>query len=119
MAITSDGTQAFGIDASPVTINAVTYICEGMSFSFSGTRADINDSMGEPIGSTIIPGRTEVSGTLQLAAGTTVSDVRQQTMVLTSTNGSTTGTYNIVDCSEAQSQGDYVKVSFNGYKQIN
>ena len=119
MAITSDGTQAFGIDASPVTINAVTYVSEGMNFSFAGTRADINDSNGEPLGSTIIPGRIEVSGTLQLAAGTTVSDVRQQTMTLTSTNGSTTGTYNIVDCSEAQSQGDYRKVAFNGYKQIN
>lgn len=119
MAISSDGTQQFGIDASPVTINAVVYVCESMNFSFTGTRADINDSNGEPLGSTVIPGRIEVSGTLQLAAGTTVSDVRQQSMVLTATNGSTSGTYLIVDCSEAQSQGDYRKVAFNGYKQIN
>jgi len=119
VSITSDGTQAFGIDASPVTINGVTYVSEGMNFSFSGTRADINDSNGEPLGSTVIPGRIECSGTLQLAAGTTVSDIRQQSMVLTATNGSTSGTYTIVDCSEAQSQGDYRKVAFNGYKQVN
>ena len=119
MAITSDGTQAFGIDASPVPIKAVTYICEGMNFSFTGTRADINDSNGEPIGSTVIPGRLEVSGTLQLAAGSTASNVRQQEMTITATNGDATGTYLIVDCSEAQTQGDYRKVSFNGYKKIN
>jgi hypothetical protein len=29
------------------------------------------------------------------------------------------GTYTIVDCSEAETQGDYVKVSFNAYKKIN
>ena len=117
MAITSDGTQAFGIESSPLTINAVTYVAESLSFNFSGTRADINDSNGEPLGSTDIPGRVEVSGTIQLATGTTANDVRGQTFVLSGTRAD--GTYLIVDCSEAQTQGDYVKVSFNGYQKIN
>ena len=117
MAITSDGTQAFGIESSPVTINAVVYVLEGLNVNLTGARADINDSNGEPLGSTVIPGRTEISGTMQLATGSTVSDVRGQTFVMSGTR--TDGTYFLVDCSEAQSQGDYVKVSFNGYKQIN
>ena len=117
MAITSDGTQAFGIESSPVTINAVTYVVEGLSVNFTGSRADINDSNGEPLGSTVIPGRQEISGTLQLATGTTTPNVRGQTFTLSGTR--VDGTYLIVDCSEAETQGDYVKVSFNGYMQIN
>jgi hypothetical protein len=118
MAITSDGTQAFGVE-SPLTINAVTYVCEGLSFNFTGTRADINDSNGEPLGSTVIPGRTEVSGTLQLAAGSTESRIRGQTFTIDSDNNDLDGTYLIVECSEAQTQGDYAKVSFTAYLQIN
>ena len=117
MAITSDGTQAFGIESSPITINAVVYVLEGLTFNYTGTRADINDSNGEPLGSRVIPGRIEVSGTIQLATASTAVDVRGQTFVLSGTRDD--GTYLIVDCSEAQTQGDYVKVSFNGYHQIN
>tara|TARA_R100001163_G_C5062024_1_gene199020 strand:+ start:2207 stop:2566 length:360 start_codon:yes stop_codon:yes gene_type:complete len=119
MAITSDGTQAFGIESSPVTINAVTYVAESLSFSYSGTRADINDSNGEPLGSTVIPGRLECSGTLQLSSTSVVSDVRGLEFTITSGSGSSTGTYLIVDASEAFSQGDYVKMSFNAYKKLN
>ena len=117
MAITSDGTQAFGIESSPVTINSVVYVMEGLTFNYTGARADINDSNGEPLGSTVIPGRVETSGTIQLATSSTAVDVRGQTFVLSGTRDD--GTYLIVDCSEAQTQGDYVKVSFNGYKKIN
>jgi|TARA_R110000824_G_scaffold131365_9_gene293402 hypothetical protein len=119
MSITQDGTQAFGIDASPITINAVTYVAEGMSFNYSGSRVDINDSNGEPLGQTIIPGRLEGSATVQMALGTTASDLRGLTFTLTSTNGSSDGEYYIVDSSEAQSQGDYVKVSINFVKKLN
>ena len=117
MAITSDGTQAFGIESSPITINSVVYVLEGLTFNYTGARADINDSNGEPLGSTVIPGRIETSGTIQLATGSTAVDVRGQTFVLSGTRDD--GTYLIVDCSEAQTQGDYVKVSFNGYHKIN
>ena len=119
MAITSDGTQSFGIEASPVTINAVTYVCESLSVNHTGTRADINDSNGEPLGSTLIPGRREISGTLQLAVNSTASNVRGQEMILAVTDSDINGTYVITDCSGAYSQGDYVKVSFNGYKKLN
>ena len=117
MAISSDGTQAFGIESSPVTINSVTFVCEGLTFNYEGERKDILDSNGEPIGATTVPGLVTVSGTLQLATGTTSPNVRNQTMTLSGTRND--GTYRITDCSEAETQGDYVKVSFNGYKQIN
>ena len=119
MAITSDGTQSFGIDASPVTINSVTYVLEGLSVNHTGTRADINDSNGEPLGSTIIPGRREISGTIQLATNSTASNVRQQEMVLGTSDSDINGTYLITDCSATYSQGDYVKVAINGYQKIN
>lgn len=119
MAITSDGTQSFGIESSPLTINGVTFVAESLSFNFTGTRADVNDSNGEPLGSTTIPGRVECSGTVQLAANTTGSNVRQQEFTIAATNSDIDGTYLITEASEAESQGEYVKVSFSGYKKIN
>jgi len=119
MAITSDGTQSFGIESSPLTINSVTYVAEGLNFNFTGSRVDINDSNGEPLGSTVIPGRRECTGTLQLAANTTASKVRQHEFVISATNSDLDGTYLITECSEAQTQGDYVKVSFTAYQKVN
>ena len=117
MAITSDGTQAFGIEASPVTINAITYVAESMSFNRTGNRADINDSNGEPLGSVTIPGRIEFSATLQLATGNTAIPSVGQTLLLAGTRDD--GTYILGSVDEAQSAGDYVKCSVSGYKQIN
>lgn len=117
MAITQDGTQAFSIESSPCTINSVVYIIEGLSFTYEGERKDISDSNGEPTGAVVIPRNTTISGTLQLATATTEPNVRQQELVLSGTRND--GTYIIVDASEAETQGDYVKVTFNGYKKIN
>jgi len=120
MAIVQDGTQKFGVSDSPITIEAITYIAESMSFNFTATRADLNDSNGEPVGSTIIPGRLEGSATIQLATEGTADDLRQKTFEISGTgSGDLDGTYYIVDVSEAQSQGDYAKVSINFYQQIN
>lgn len=119
MAITSDGTQSFGIETSPITINATTYVAEGLTINNTGTRADINDSNGEPLGSTLVPGRREISGTLQLAAGGTASNVRGQEFTLSATDDNINGTYLITECTNTQTQGDYVKVSFSGYLKIN
>lgn len=117
MSVTRDGTQAFGIESSPVEINAITYVVEGLSFGYEGERKDILNSDGEPLGATTVPGFTTVSGTLQLAAADTAVDIRQQTMTLSGTRND--GIFLITDCSEAETQADYVKVAFNGYQQIN
>lgn len=116
MAITSDGTHKFGIEYSPVTIDTKTYVLEAMSFNKTANRVDIDDSNGEPVGSTIVPGRIEGSGTLQLD-GTDTAPARGDEFVLAS--GDNDGTYIIQDVSESQSQGDYAKVSINFYKKLN
>lgn len=117
MAIIQDGQQAFGIESSPITIDGTAYVAESMSFNYSATRADLNDSNGEPIASTIVPGRIEGSATLQLATANTDPDLVGTEFTMSGTR--TDGTYMITDSSEAQSQGDYVKVSVNFYKKIN
>jgi hypothetical protein len=117
MAITSDGTQAFGIEASPVTIDSVVYVAESLSFNKTGNRADVNDSNGEPLGSVTIPGRIEFSGTLQLATATTEIPSVGKTMVLSGTRND--GTFIVTSADEAESAGDYVKVNVSGYRKIN
>ena len=116
MAVTQDGTHKFGIEYSPITIDTKTYIAEALSFNKTASRVDIDDSNGEPIGSTIIPGRIEGSATIQLEGSDTAPAVGD-TFDLAS--GDFTGTYVIQDVSESQSQGDYTKVSINFYKQLN
>ena len=96
-----------------------TYILESFSFNLSASRVDLNDSNGEPVGSTIIPGRVEVSGTLQIAANSVPANLIGQTMTLDLTNSDYDGDYLLVDCSVAESAGDYAKLSVNGYRKIN
>ena len=105
------------MESSPCTIKAVVYILEGLSFTYEGERKDISDSNGEPTGAVVVPRNITVSGTIQLATATTEPNVRQEELVLSGTRND--GTYIIVDCGEAETQGDYVKVTFNGYKKIN
>jgi len=119
MAITSDGTQSFGIQDSPVTINLVTYVCESMSFTYGSNRVDVNDSNGEPLGSVVVPNRVEFSASLQYAAGTTANPTIGQEMVTSSTNGRNNSTYVITEVGDAQSSGDYAKCSVSGYEKIN
>ena len=119
MAITSDGTQSFGIQDSPVTINSVTYVVESATFTYGSNRVDINDSNGEPLGSTIVPNRVEGTATLQYAAGTTANPALGQEMTLSSTNGRNNTTYVLTEVGDSQTQGDYAKCSVSFYKKIN
>lgn len=119
MAITQDGSQRFGIQASPVSIDGTVFVCEGLSWNFTATRADLNDSNGEPLGATIVPGRVEVSGTLQLAATTTATNLVGMLMTIDVDDNNIDGDYLIVDSTSAESQGEYTKLSFNGFRKTN
>lgn len=119
MAITSDGTQSFGIQDSPVTINSVTYVMEAFNITYGSNRVDINDSNGEPLGSTIVPNRVEGSATLQYAAGDTANPTLGQEFTTSSTDGRNNTTYVITEVGDAQTQGDYAKCSISFYKKIN
>jgi len=122
MAITSDGTQSFGIQDSPVTINSIAYVLEGVSFTYGANRVDINDSNGEPLGSTVVPNRVEGSGTLQYSTdsdATAPNPSLGHEIVTATTDGRNNGTYVITEVGDAQSQGDYAKCSVSFYKKIN
>ena len=117
MAITSDGTQSFGIEVSPVTINSVTYVAEDMNFTYAGNRVDINDANGEPLGSTTVPQRVEFSATLQYATSSTANPQIGHEMVLAS--GRNQLTFILTEVGDAQTQGDYAKCTVSGYEKIN
>jgi len=122
MAITSDGTQSFGIQDSPVTINSISYVMEDATFTYAGNRVDVNDSNGEPLGSTIVPQRVEFSATLQYSTdsdATAPNPSLGHEMVTSTTNGRNNATYVITEVGDAQSQGDYAKCSISGYEKIN
>jgi len=122
MAITSDGTQSFGIQDSPVTINSITYVLENASFTYGSNRVDINDSNGEPLGSTIVPNRVEGSATLQYStdsSSTAPNPTIGQSMVTATTNGRNNANYIITEVGDAQTQGDYAKCSISFYEQVN
>ena len=122
MAITSDGTQSFGIQDSPVTINSIAYILEGATFTYGSNRVDIDDSNGEPLGSTIVPNRIEGSATLQYSTDSAVTAPNPslgQEMVTATTNGRNNATYVLTEVGDAQSQGDYAKCSISFYKKLN
>ncbi|NKB52576.1 MAG: hypothetical protein GKR97_10170 [Rhizobiaceae bacterium] len=117
MAVTSDGTQSFGIEVSPVAINSVDYIAEDFNVTYAGNRVDINDSNGEPLGSTTVPQRVEFSATLQYATSSTASPTIGHEMTLAT--GRNAATYVITEIGDAQTQGDYAKCSVSGYEKIN
>jgi hypothetical protein len=118
MAINQDGGGVFGVPASPVTVAGIVMVAEDITFQQTGTRADQDDSNGEPVGSVTIPGRIEVSGTFQLPTPTSaVPSVTDSFFVPTTTRFS--GTYILTEVGEQHSQANFAKVSFSGYKKIN
>ena len=122
MAITSDGTQSFGIQDSPVTINSIAYVMEDATFTYAGNRVDINDSNGEALGSTIVPQRVEGSATLQYSTDSAVTAPNPSLgheMVTSVTNGRNNSTYVITEVGDAQTQGDYAKCSISFYEKVN
>jgi len=121
MAITRDGTQSFGIQDSPITINTVTYVMEGASFTYGASRVDINDSNGEPLGATLIPSRVEGSATLQYAAADTANPVIGDEITFATGRAATgtDGVFVISEVGDAQSQGDYAKCSVSFFKKTN
>ena len=122
MAITSDGTQSFGIQDSPLTINSITYVVESWSTNYNSNRVDINDSNGEPLGASLVPQRVEGSATLQYStdsATTAPNPSIGQEFTTSTTNGRNNGTFMITSSSDAQSQGDYGKCTIAFYQKTN
>lgn len=108
MAITQDGTQAFGLTTP--TIGG--FVVESFSRSFTSNRVDLDNGDGEPLGSTTVPGRVEFSSTVQVGDGNTTPTI----------GGEITyddDTYIVTEVSVDETQADYQRLSLSGYQKIN
>jgi len=108
MAITSDGTQAFGLSTASID----GFIVESFSKTFTAERVDLNDGDGEPLGSTTIPGRVEFSATVQVGSGNTTPTIGGEITY-------DTDTYIVTEVSVEETQADYQRLNLGGYEKIN
>ncbi len=113
MAIFSDGTQAFGIPDSPVTINSVTYIAEDIKRNNPAAVVEIKDPNGLPIGQTIIPGNFTLTAKLQLASGSTAIPTTGLTFTLQ------TIMWYVTTVGQSYTQGQYTYVDISAVHKLN
>lgn len=110
---TLDGTQAFAIPASPITINSVAYIAEDIDIQNPSKIVEIADANAVPIGQAIIPKNPTGTMTLQLATAATVVPPKGGTFMLVG------GTWYVTDVGTAFKQGEYTKVKCSFVNKIN
>lgn len=108
-----DGTQAFGIKDSPVTISGVTYILEDFQITSGTTVVEIRDTNGVPTGRTYIPEVITATATLQKATGTTAIPPRMGTFTYLSV------TWVLQEVGDTYTQGQYQKVPITVAMKIN
>jgi hypothetical protein len=114
MAVTQDGTQVFGIAASPVTINSVTYILEDIKLAAPSRTVKINNPDGTPLGQAIVPEALTLTGKLQLASSSTAIPTVGQT-----TSSINSVTYYIQTVGQAYTQGAYGYVDITAIQKLN
>jgi hypothetical protein len=108
-----DGTQAFGIPDSPLSINSVTYIAEDIQVSASTTVPEIKDPNGVPTGQVFIPQVMTLTAKLQLATGTTAVPAVKGSFSLQG------ATWYISDVGTSYTQGAYTYVNISARQRIN
>jgi hypothetical protein len=108
MAITQDGSQAFGI--STPTFSG--FIVENFQRTSNSNRVDLDDGNGEPLGSVTVPKRVEGSLTVQVGTGNTTPTIGAQISY-----GS--DTFIVTEVGEVEQQEDYQRLNLSVYKKIN
>jgi hypothetical protein len=108
-----DGTQAFGIPDSPVTVNSVTYIAEDINMTTPTTVVEIRDTNGIPTGQVIIPQTINGTAKLQLATSSTVMPPIGQTFSIQG------ATMYVTEVGAAYTQGAYVYANITFRRKIN
>ena len=112
MAIVQDGNQAFGITTTLVTPSD-SFVVESFTKNFTSNRVDIDDGNGEPLGSVIVPQRTEISMTAQFGTATnavpTVGDELTYGGDVIFLTGVTVN----------ETQADFIRLDLEGYIEIN
>lgn len=108
-----DGTQAFGIPDSPLTINSITYIAEAIQITHSTQVVEIKDPNGIPTGQEIIPQVNVLTAKLQLATSATVFPSTTQTFTLEG------ATWILNEVGQAYQQAGYVYCNISARMKIN
>lgn len=116
MAVVADGSQKFGLSSNTVTMASVTFVVESFSKTETSTRVDLDNSDGEPIGSTIVPGRTDFSATVQVGAQTATPTVGSEVEIA---DHSGSATYLITEAAIQETQAEYQRINISGYKKLN
>ncbi len=108
-----DGTQAFGIPDSPITIATVAYIAEDIQISNPSAVAEIKDPNGIPTGQVLMPQVSTLTAKLQLATGSTTIPARNATFTLQG------ATWILSDVGASYTQGAYVYANISARQKIN
>lgn len=111
MAITQDGSQLFGLTSK--TFGSNQCVVESFTVTSGANRVDLDDGDGEPLGSTVVPGREEVSLTCQVG-DSVASDITPGGEI--SYSGYT---IIITEAALAETQADYQRWNVSGYVKIN
>ena len=112
MAITHDGSQEFGITETGFG----SLVVESFAVSKTSNRVDLSDGNGEPSGTVIAPGRTEVTATVQVT-GAAPAIGGEITLASGYTNMGNTMVITSVE--KAESAADYQRLNLPGYIKIN
>lgn len=108
-----DGTQAFGIPDSPITVNSVTYIAEDINLSAPTTVVEIKDPNGIPTGQVLIPQVITGTAKLQFASSSTARPPLGNTFTLQS------AVFYVSEVGTAYTQGGYVYANISFRMKIN
>lgn len=108
-----DGTQAFGIPDSPVTIDAVTYILEDVNITAGSSVAEIRLPNGVPSGRVYIPEVIEGTGTLQKASSSTAIPARGTQFTWRGQQ------FYLTEVGDQYQQGQYQKIPISFANKIN
>lgn len=108
-----DGTQAFGIPDSPVTIGATTYILEDFNVTSGSSIVEIRGPNGVPTGRVYVPEVITATATLQKASSATPIPARGSQLTFLGQ------TWYLVEVGDAYQQGQYQKVPVTLANKIN
>jgi len=106
-----DGSQKFGFTDG--TLGTEDFIVESYTETFSANRVDIDDGNGKPMGSAVVPGRIEISATVQFGKNTNDAFEIGDSFTYDS------NVIGITSVEVIEAQSDYVRMSITGYKLTN
>ena len=112
--IIQDGSQKYAIATPTFGVASNSYIVESFTRTDSSSRVDLNDGEGLPLGAVVVPGRVEVSLTVQVGGEDDGSRPKAGDAL---THNSETVV--ITEVALAETQSDYRRYNISGYISTN